>query len=132
MTNKHAGPNSQSSFLSAHRTYLQVVRVLCWSVEQVGITYVTVQEVCGIIRVQIISFVEVIIARHINNLHVSCHERYAAVKANKEVKLHAGSVVVQQVMNPLWVIQQIPQHYRCRLATKLLHSGIESRHVVVR
>ena len=81
---------SELIFFFRTSTYLQVIRVLCWSVEQVGIAHVTVKEVCGILRVQIISFIKVIIARHINNLHVSCHKRYFTVKAREEVKLHAG------------------------------------------
>ena len=88
--------------------------------EQVGIVHIAVQDVCSVVGVLVISSIKVVIARDIDNLHVSSHERSAAGswKANVEVKLLAWPlffrIVEQKVMKPFWLsLRGTSQHYRC-------------------
>ena len=71
--------------------------------EQVSISYVAVQDVGGELRVLAISFVKMIIARDINDFHLSFkHEGLTAVswKTFVKVKLlfQRPGVVVQDIM----------------------------------
>lgn len=71
--------------------------------EQVSISYVAVQDVGGELRVLVISFVKMIIARDINDFHLSFkHEGLTAIswKTFVKVKLlfQRPGVVVQDIM----------------------------------
>ena len=70
---------------------------------QVGISYVAVQDVGGELRVLVISFVKMVIARDINDFHLSVkHEGLTAIswKTFVKVKLlfQRSGVVVQDIM----------------------------------
>ena len=104
--------------------------------EQVGIAHVTIHDVRSVVRVLVISPIEVIITRDINDLHVSGHERNTAIswKANEEVELLAQPfffrIVEQKVVKPLFFsLRGTSQSDRCRPAFRFLH---ESGHVFIR
>lgn len=79
--------------------YLQIIWVHGWNVEQEGIAHISIHDVCSVVRILVISSVEVVITRDIHNLHVSSHERNTAVswKANEEVKLPAQPLFLRIV-----------------------------------
>ena len=62
-------------------------RALSGSVEQVSIGCVTVQDVSCIFRIIVISFVKMVIARDVNNLHVCCHERLTGRSRKTNIKV---------------------------------------------
>ena len=71
--------------------------------EQVSISYVAVQDVGGGLRVLVISFVKMIIARDINDFHLSFkHEGLTAISWKTFVKVkrlfQRPGVVVQDIM----------------------------------
>lgn len=81
--------------------------------EQVSISYVAVQDVGGGLRVLVISFVKMVIARDINDFHLSFkHEGLTAIswKTFVKVKLlfQRPGVVVQDIMENF--LQGTSQH----------------------
>ena len=71
--------------------------------EQVGISFVAVQDVCGALRVLVISFVKMVIARDINDFHLSFeHEGLTAISWKTFIKVkflfQRSGVVVQDFM----------------------------------
>ena len=104
--------------------------------EQEGIAHISIHDVCSVVRVLIISSVEVVITRDIHNFHVSSHEWNATVawKANEEVKLHTQPlflrIIEEEVVKPFFLsLRRTSQYDRRGLVSRLL---CESGHVIVR